>query len=849
MGTEDSSGMSVLPDKARVVIVGAGIVGNSMAYHLARLGWRDIVLVEKGMLPNPGGSTGHASNFIFLTDHGKEMAAFTMESARQYRELGVYDETGGIEVARTPERMEELKRRMASSTAWGVEDSRLLTPAEVKEMVPFIDESVILGGFYTPGVGIVDSLQAGTLMRQAAQEMGALTVAASVEVTGIDVEEGRVRRIHTDAGTIETEAIVIACGVWSPRIARMAGASIPLTPAVHQMMDIGPVPMFANAKSEVDFPIVRDMDTNMYERQHGNGFEIGSYAHRAILMDADDIPSIAASALSPTMLPFTKEDFDPQLEDALELFPEIVGDESVGVKLAINGLLSLTPDGNPIIGETPEVKGLWSVAAVWIKEAPGIAKTVAEWMTSGEPEIDPHGSDIARFYDHHKTSQHIAARTTEGYNKTYGIVHPGEQWESNRPIRLSPAYDRHVELGAVFFEAAGWERPYWYGTNESLLGEYGERVMPRKAEWESRWWSPIINAEHLAMRDRAGLVDLSAFAIFDVSGPGALAALERLAVNKVDVSVGRTVYTPLLNAAGGILADLTIMRLDHDRFRVVTGGGMGMRDRKIFKDALPADGSAHLQDLTNSYTTFGLWGPKAREILGDAADGSADISHKGFPFLSTKTVDIDGVRTLASRISYVGELGWEIYVPMEQGLRVWDALWRAGKAHGMAPVGIGTYAVTARLEKGYRAHGNELELDFNLVEAGMARPTVKDQDFIGREAYLRQRSSPPVTILSTLTLDDPTSSAGVKRYMLGREPILTPDGQPLVDAKGRRSYVTSAGSGPSVGRHLLMSYLPPAYAKEGTELAVEYFGERYPVTVAVAGSTPLFDPENARIRS
>jgi glycine cleavage system aminomethyltransferase T/glycine/D-amino acid oxidase-like deaminating enzyme len=841
--------MSSVPAQARVVIIGAGIVGSSMAWHLARLGWRDIVLVEKGMLPNPGGSTGHASNFIFLTDHSKEMAAFTIESARQYHELGVYDETGGIEVARTPERMAELTRRMASSASWGVEGSRLLTPAEVKEMVPFIDESIILGGFYTPGVGIVDSLQAGTLMRQKAQDLGALTVAASVEVTGVDVEAGRVRRVHTDAGTIETEVVVVACGVWSPRIAKMAGASIPLTPAVHQMMDIGPVPMFEHTTKEVGYPIVRDMDTNMYERQHGTGFEIGSYAHRAILMEADDIPSIAASALSPTMLPFTKEDFDPQLEDSLELFPEIVGDESVGVKLAINGLLSLTPDGNPIIGETPEVKGLWSVAAVWIKEAPGIAKTVAEWMTNDEPEIDPHGSDIARFYDHHKTAQHIAARATEGYNKTYGIVHPMEQWASNRPIRLSPAYDRQVALDAVFFEAAGWERPFWYGANEGLLAEYGDRVMPRAAEWDARWWSPIINAEHLAMRDRAGLVDLSAFAIFDITGPGALAALERLCVNKVDVAVGRTVYTPLLNPAGGILADLTIMRIGDERFRIVTGGGMGMRDRKIFQDGLPADGTAQLHDVTNAFTTFGLWGPRARDILGAAADGSADISHTGFPFLSSKTVDIDGVRTLASRISYVGELGWEIYVPIEQGRRVWDALWRAGQPHGMVPVGIGTYAVTARLEKGYRAHGAELELDFDLVEAGMARPSVKDADFVGKAAYLRRRSEPPAAILCTLTVDDPTSASGVKRYMLGREPILTLDGQRIVDVRGRGSYVTSAGSGPSVGKHLLMSYLPPSEAVEGNRLLVEYFGERYPVTVAVAGATPLFDPENARIRS
>ncbi|HEY8846151.1 MAG TPA: FAD-dependent oxidoreductase, partial [Candidatus Limnocylindrales bacterium] len=641
--------------------------------------------------------------------------------------------------------------------------------------------------------------------------------------------------------------VVIACGVWSPRIAKMAGASIPLTPAVHQMIDVGPVPMFEKTTGDVGFPIIRDMDTNMYERQHGTGFEIGSYAHRAILMEADEIPSIAASALSPTMLPFTKEDFDPQLEDSLELFPEIVGDESVGVKLAINGLLSLTPDGNPIIGETPEVKNLWSVAAVWIKEAPGIAKCVAEWMTDGMPEIDPHGSDIARFYDHHKTAQHIAARATEGYNKTYGIVHPMEQWASNRPIRLSPAYDRQVALGAVFFEAAGWERPFWYESNRPLLDEFGDAVMPREAEWESRWWSPIINAEHLAMRDRVGLVDLSAFAIFDVTGPGACAYLERLSVNKVDVTPGRTVYTPLLNAAGGILADLTIMRLAHDRFRVVTGGGMGMRDKKLFTDQLPEDGSAQLHDATNQWTTIGLWGPRARDVL--KAVTTADVSHAAFPFLTTKSVDIDGVRTLASRISYVGELGWEIYVPIEEGLRVWDALWEAGKSHGMAPVGIGTYAVTARIEKGYRAHGAELELDFDLVEAGMARPTVKDADFIGKEAYLRRRSQPPVAILCTLTVDDPTSASGVKRYMLGREPILTLDGQRIVDAKGRGSYVTSAGSGPSVGKHLLMSYLTPEHAVVGTKLLVEYFGERYPVTVAVAGATPLFDPDNARIRS
>jgi len=837
--------MGTLPQRAKVVVIGAGIVGNSMAYHLAKLGWRDIVLLDKGTLPNPGGSTGHASNFIFLTDHSKEMAAFTIESVNQYKELGVFTQSGGIEVARTPERMQELTRRIASSKSWGV-DARLITPAECKELVPYLDESVILGGFYTPGVGVVDSLRAGTLMREAAQALGALTVVAGAEVTGIDTDCGRITGVRTNQGDIATDTVVVACGIWSPRIARMAGASIPLTPAVHQMISVGPVPRFATTVGEIEYPIVRDMDTNMYERQHGGDLEVGSYAHRAILMDPDEIPSIEESALSPTELPFTQDDFDLQMEQALELVPEVLGDERVGVRYAINGLLSLTPDGNPILGETPEVKGLWSVAAVWIKEAPGIAKTVAEWMTTGEPEIDPHGSDIARFYEHQKTDQHIRARTTEGFNKTYGIVHPLEQWESNRPIKLSPFYERQKALGAFFFEGAGWERAYWYEANKPLLGEFADRITPRPAEWESRWWSPLISAEHLAMRDRVGMVDLSAFVIFDVTGPGACAYLERLCVNKIDVTPGRTVYTPLLNTAGGIVADLTVMRLAWDQFRVVTGGAMGMRDKKWFTDHLPEDGSAHLHDATDQWTTIGLWGPRSRDVL--AAVTAADVSDAGFPFLTSKPVDINGVRTLASRISYVGELGWEIYVPIEQGARVWDTLMAAGEPFGIVPVGLGTYLVTGRMEKGYRAHGAELELDFNLVEAGMARPTVKAADFVGKAAYLAQRAKDPAAHMCTLTVDDHTSKSGVKRYMMGREPILTLDGQPIVDAKGRRSYVTSAGAGPSLGKHLLMAYLPPQHAVEGTRLLVEYMGEPYPVTVARVGATPLFDPENARLK-
>ncbi|MBM2822925.1 MAG: glycine cleavage system protein, partial [Thermoleophilia bacterium] len=792
--------MSTLPHQARAVVIGCGIVGNSVAYHLTEQGWSDVVLIDKGPLPNPGGSTGHASNFIFLVDHSKEMTQLTLESTRQYHAMDVYTECGGIEVARTEERLEELRRRMASAKSWGIEPVSLVTPAEIKELVPYIDETILLGGFYTPGVGVVDSLRAGTIMRERATESGALSVLANTEVYGLDIEGGRIRRVQTSRGTIEAETVVIACGVWSPLLARMAGAHIPLTPAVHQMIDIGPVPRFEKSTKAIEFPIVRDMDVFMYERQDGVGLEIGSYAHRSILHDPEEIPSLGETALSPTEFPFTQGDFDPQMVDALDLMPEIVGDESVGVKYAINGLIALTPDGMPILGETPEVKGLWSAAAVWVKEGPGVGKSLAEWIVHGESHIDLHTSDVSRFHAHQKTRAHVRARTFEAFPKTYGIIHPAEQWSSDRGIRVSPMYEREKELGAVFYEAAGWERPQWYEANAPLVERY--EVESRQAEWDARWWSPIVNAEHLSMREHAGIFDLSAFAIFDVKGAGALDALQHSVLAQMEVPVGRVVYTPVLGPGGGFKSDLTIMRIGDDEFRIVTGGAHGMADRKLFVDQLPADGSAALVDVTAAWTTIGLWGPRARDILATVT--ADDVSHEEFAFGTCRTVEIGSQLVLASRISYVGDLGWELYVPIEQGARLWDVLWEAGEPHGLTACGIGVYGTTGRLEKCYRAYGAELESEYTVVEAGMQRPKVKDQDFVGRDAHLRHREEEPAAILCTLTIDDQTSSSGVKRYPLGREPITLRDGTPLTDRKGRRSYVTSAGAAPSVGKHILL---------------------------------------------
>jgi glycine cleavage system aminomethyltransferase T/glycine/D-amino acid oxidase-like deaminating enzyme len=835
-----------VPSSARVVVIGAGIVGNSLVYHLAKLGWRDIVQIDKGPLPNPGGSTGHASNFIFLTDHSREITDLTLDSVEQYKEMGVFTQSGGFEVARTDERMEELRRRMSSAKAWGIE-AELVSPDFVQEKVPFLDKDQIIGAFWQPGVGVVDSLRAGTIMRERAMELDALTTVPNVEVTGLDVEDGRIRRVRTDKGDIEAEYVVIACGVWSPKIGDLAGVSIPLTPAVHQMISVGPCPQLAEHEGEITFPIVRDMDTFCYERQHGADMEVGSYAHRAILMEPEDIPSIEQAKLSPTELPFTDDDFDTQLEQAYELMPELLGAEGAEMRYAINGLLSLTCDGSPILGES-HVKGLWTASAVWIKEGPGVGRAVAEWMTQGWSEIDIAHSDIARFHPHQMRREHTRLRTTESFIKTYGIIHPNEQYESDRNQRKSPMHESQQKLGAFFFETAGWERPHWYESNANLVEQYGDAVMPREHEWDSRWWSPIINAEHLRMREAAGVIDLTAFQILDIEGPGALQSVQQTCVAQCDVAGGKVIYTPVLDANGGFRSDLTVMRLGHDHFRVVTGGAHGMADRQWFTDHL-AD-QATLTDRTDEISTIGLWGPKARDILASLTD--ADVSGEGFPMLSCREIAVrtpgGPIQVLASRISYVGELGWELYVAMSDAAALWDVLLDTGDTHGTVPVGIGVYGTTGRIEKGYRAYGMELDAERTIVEAGMQRPKVKAADFVGKERYLAQREEPPKTVLCTMTVEDHTSKSGMKRYMLGGEPILTRDGGTLTDGHGHHPYVTTAGSAPSLGKHVLMAYLPPEEAVIGNELAVSYMEELYPVVVGSVDATPLFDPANERMR-
>ena len=848
--------MSEFPTKANVVVIGAGIVGNCLVGHLARLGWQDLVLIDKGPLPNPGGSTGHASNFIFPVDHNKEMALLGEQSANQFRDLNLSVDSGGIEVARTQERMDELQRRMTSAKAWGIE-AHLLTPAEVKELVPFINEEVILGGFYCPTVSVVDSLETGTTMRKEAIDKAGCKVFANTEVLDLITDDtptpnGRrkITAVVTDKGAIATGYVIIACGVWSNRIAAMADTYIPLVPAVHQMADVGPMDILAETNNEIGYPIVRDMDTFCYERQSAGSMEVGSYAHRPILHHPDDIPSNQEAALSPTELPFTPDDFDQQMEEAIELM-EMLGDAEI--KYAINGLLSLTPDAMPCLGEVPDVDGLWSAAAVWVKEGPGMAQVVAEWMTHGYPRvIDVHGADIARFYDQEKSDEHIWARADEHFNKTYGIVHPAEQWESRRHLVESPYRSRQEALEAEFFQARVWERPQWFNSNADLCERYD--LGPREVEWDNRWWSPITIGEHLNLRENCGVVDLSAFQIYELSGPGAVEYADRLAVNKVDVAVGRSIYTPWLNADGGFHSDLTMMRMDDDRVRVVTGVFDGGRDEFWTRKHMPNDGSVTFANLTTNITTLGLWGPNAPQVLTRLTD--QDLSQTGSPYGSIIPIELDcpavggpsqPIKAHLFRISYVGDTGWEIYTDWGNGPALWDALFAAGRELGIRPTGGGVYGTSGRLEKGYRLMGAELESEYNPLEAGLARPRVKAADFIGKEPYLKAREAGAEIQCVTLTVEDQTDAVGRKRHMMGgNEPILALDGERIVDSHGRVSRVTSAGYGPSVGKHLLMGYVPNEMAAAGAQLQVMYMNELFPVEVVGSGSA--FDPDDSRLK-
>jgi glycine cleavage system aminomethyltransferase T/glycine/D-amino acid oxidase-like deaminating enzyme len=820
--------MSTTP---RVVIIGAGIVGTNLADELTARGVDRVTVVDQGPLPLTGGSTSHAPGLVFQVSPSKTMTQFATYTVDKFSDLSVdgawcFKKVGGLEVATTPARLADLRRRHGWLTSWGVE-SRLVEPEECVRLHDLLDRDRVLGGLHTPTDGLAKAARAVVALARRAQARGA-RFQGSTRVTGIEQASGRVTGVRTPDGVIAADVVVSCAGFWGPAIGAMAGMDVPLLPLAHQYVRTTQVADLAGRNSEASeagLPILRHQDADLYFREHVDRIGIGSYAHRPMpvrLGDLDGDGEITDAAM-PSMLPFTEDDFAEHWERCQELLPSLRG---TTVEDGFNGIFSFTPDGGPLIGESPDVAGFWLAEAVWVTHSAGVAKAVAQLLVDGRTEYDLHGCDVHRFEEFQRAAPYVEETSARNFVEIYDVVHPLQPRESPRNLRVSPFHRRQEELGAVFLEAGGWERPQWFEANAALLADLPTAwTPPERDDWSARFHSPIAAVEAWRTREGVALYDMTPLKRFEVSGPGALALLDRLTTGTMDKSVGAVTYTLALDDAGGVRSDWTVARLGRDLFQV---GANGPLDLDHLMRQLPSDGSVAVRDITGGTCCIGVWGPLARDLVQPLSDD--DFSHEGLKYFRAMRARIAGVPVLAMRLSYVGELGWEIYTSADQGLRLWDALWEAGQGLGVIAAGRAAFT-SLRLEKGYRAWGHDMTTEHNPYEAGLGFAVRPDKgDFVGREALADMSADSVTRRLSCLTVDDGTS------VVLGHEPVYL-DGKPA-------GYVTSAAFGHTIGRPIAYAWLP-ASAAPGTAVEIEYFERRIAATVV---AEPVVDPGMARIR-
>lgn len=853
--------MSAFPEQAKVVIVGlGGIVGASIAHHLIERGWDDIVGIDKSGIPTDIGSTAHASDFCYATSHDFLSCWTTLYSVDFYEKMGHYARIGGIEVARVGDdaRMNELKRKVDSGKAFGTR-VRLMEPAEIKEKFPLIEESLVQGGMWDPDAGLViprSQTVAGKLVDQA-EAAGKLKVFANTPAKSLIIEDGRIKGVVTSRGAIMADHVVVCAGLWGRLIAEMAGEDLPVMPVDHPLTFFGPYDQFAGTGVEIGFPLLRDQGNSAYMRDtgdpktaEGGQIEWGYYEEtNPRLVHPRDLLEKEQARLSPSQRDLEMEQVIEPLERAMELTP-ILGELGYNEGHSFNGLLQTTTDGGPSMGESQKVRGLWYCVGIWVKDGPGMGKLIADWMTDGRTEIDHARIDYARFNPFALTEEFIEARCTETAKKIYNPpVHPREPFDGGRGIRRSPFWEREKELGGYFMELGGWERAHGYAANEHLLEKYGDKVPVRANEWDGRHFWRVSNAEQLAMSEDCGLINLSHFHMTDIEGPDHVAMMEWLCAAKIggDANIGKGIYTHFLDDEGMVRADFTLFRMG-DRIRMVNGADAGPRDHAYMRRVAQDRGyDVVITDVAEKYVTIGIWGPNARENLSKVVENPEALTKENFPFAAIRPIRIAGKDVTAFRISYVGEQGWELHMAYEDGLAVWDAL----RAIGVMAVGVETYANSRRLEKSLRLQNADLLTEYNLLEADLQRPKVKEADFRGKAKHLehRARDHQPA-MLCTLVMTENVDAAGVARFPVGNLPVLDPEtGETLVDSLGRRSFTTSIAFGPSIGRNIALAYLPWAYCQEGRKLQVQYFGETYPVEVMGIGYKPLYDPENTKPRS
>ncbi|TDL39746.1 GcvT family protein [Arthrobacter nitrophenolicus] len=824
----------------RIVIIGAGIVGTNLADELVTRGWNNITVLDQGPLNMPGGSTSHAPGLVFQTNPSKSMALFakyTVEKLLSLTEDGVscFNQVGGLEVATTETRLADLKRKLGYAQSWGIE-GRILSREECKELYPLLNEEDILGGLHVPTDGLASAARAVQLLIKRTEAAG-VTYIGNTAVTGIEQENRRVTGVRTPDGVIDADIVVSCAGFWGAKVGELIGMKVPLLPLAHQYVKTTPVPA-QKGKNELPngarLPILRHQDQDLYYREHGDRYGIGSYAHKPMPVDLDELGSYNPDEISehnmPSRLDFTLEDFLPAWEATKQLLPALHEGE---IEDGFNGIFSFTPDGGSLVGESKEVDGFYVAEAVWVTHSAGIARAVAELLTEGKSSIDLGDCDIHRFEDVQLTPEYVSETSQQNFVEIYDVLHPLQPKLSPRNLRVSPFHARHKQLGGVFLEGGGWERPYWFEANADLLKDMpADWQPPARDAWSGMFSSPIAAAEAWKTRTAVAMYDMTPLKRLEVSGPGAQKLLQELTTADMTKKPGAVTYTLLLDHAGGIRSDITVARLTEDTFQL---GANGNIDTAYFDRAArhqtanggPADW-VQVRDTTGGTCCIGLWGPLARDVV--AAVSNDDFSNDGLKYFRSKQVVIGGVPVTAMRLSYVGELGWELYTSADNGQRLWDTLFKAGQPHGIIAAGRAAFS-SLRLEKGYRSWGTDMTTEHDPYEAGLGFAVKMAKDnFVGKTALEGRTEENSARRLRCLTINDGRS------IVLGKEPVFYKN-QPL-------GYITSAAYGYTIQKPIAYAYLPST-VNIGDAVEIEYFGRRIPATIT---QDPLYDPTMTRLR-
>ena len=847
---------TTIDPSVRIVVIGAGVVGAALADELVSRGAQNVTVVDQGPLYQTGGSSTHAPGFVFQTSPSRTMSRLaqrTMDKLDGLELAGrtIVDRVGGLELASTPGQLQEIQRRYGFARAWGV-PAELLDPQQTAQLWPGIDTSQILGALHTPTDGVVFSARAAEYQARRAEAGGAtvlgLTRAVDVEtegtrVTGVVVEDATTGQ---DRRVIPAEVVVASGGIWGHPLAKLGGLRLPMHPMEHGFAWTAAAAELPGtspegrplADDQAGRPIVRHQGSGLYFREFGNRIGIGAYEHRPMPLAPEhltDTAHLLGTAQEPAKRGFTPEDFEYCRSEVARVLPAI---KDLPLEDAFNGVFSFTPDGGPMLGPSRHLEGFWAAQAIWVTQSAGCAEVVAQWILTGDPGIDTHELDLNRFDPALLSDEWIRGRAAENYDEVYDVHFPHQSTVIARGLKTSPFHPRIQDAGGVFTEANGWERPLWHAQNAALLNdpEFGARTgesvvpvaVPRRDAWDQVNWSPIAAAEAWATRNRVAVYDMTSLTRYRVRGAGATQWLESLNSNRIAKSIGAVTYSLMLDETGGILSDITVTRTGEEEYFI---GANGPLDLDRLTRLLPDAGNISIDDITTSTCCLGLWGPRAREVIAPITEG--DISHEGLKYFRSARIRIAGVPVLALRVSYVGELGWELYTEAAHGLRLWDQIMAQGAAYGIVPAGRAAFN-SLRLEKGYRAWGADMTREDTPEDSGLgfAVRLEKEGGFVGRQALTEHPSTGRRLVAFGMRLDSgrPDSGAPVFDAAGGQEPV---------------GWVTSADFGYVTGQVIGLARVPRELAAPGTPLGIMRFGH---VLQAEVLAEPVYDPEMSRIR-